>query len=252
MTNKNTDAQKKKTLGTVITIVVITIALILFAFFMMNMFDVRISDLENNAAYHDLAVKNFEKSKASPDTIKEMFAGLQKANTGAVAWIDIPGTDVSYPVVQGDDNEYYQTHNYFGKENRGGAIFLSTEASPAFTDANTVIFGQAMNDGSMFSELKEYQDKAFFDTHNSIIVYLPDGSTKTYTVFAAYIASDEDTSFTNSFENEEEFNKYVAAMTALSQNSTDTLPSGNSIITLSTCEKGADTAKYVVQAVLQQ
>ena len=38
----------------------------------------------------------------SPD-----WAGLQTQNPDIIAWIIIPGTDISYPIVQGADNEYY-------------------------------------------------------------------------------------------------------------------------------------------------
>lgn len=247
--NENNNGTKK-TRGTVITVVVVTAALVLFVLSMMNMFDVRFGDLKNSASYRDLAVKNFEQAKASPEGLKTMFATLKEGNPDVAAWLDIPGTGVSYPILSGAGNAYYEEHNFFGEENRGGAIFLDEKGSPDFTDANTIVYGQSMNDGSMFASLKDYQDKSFFDAHQDVMIYLPDGTVKNYKVFAAYTASDEGTSFNNSFKSEEEFKTYIKAMQALSKNDTSGLPAGKAILTLSTVEKGEDTAKYIVQAVL--
>ena len=48
------------------------------------------------------------------NTIKETeyvsaidFAVLDSQNPDVVAWIQIPGTQINYPVVQGKDNDYY-------------------------------------------------------------------------------------------------------------------------------------------------
>lgn len=245
--NKTIDT-KKRTRGVVITVVVITAALVFFVFSMMNMFDVRFSDLSNNASYRDLAVKNFEQSKDSPEKLQEMFRTLKEGNPDVVAWLNIPETGVSYPVLSGAGNDYYETHNFFGEENRGGAVFLNEKG--ALTDANIVIYAQNMSDGSMFASLKNYQDKSFFDAHKTVSLYLSDGSVKNYEVFAAYMASDEGTSFNNSFKSEDEFKQYLQAMqTRLVTDAPP--PSGRAMITLSTVEKGKDTAKYVVQAVLK-
>lgn len=246
--NENGD-QKKRTRGTVITVVVVTVALVLFVFSALNMFDLRFSDFANNASYRDLAVKNFEQSKDSPEKLQEMFRILKEGNPDTAAWLDIPGTTISYPILFGAGNDHYETHNFFGEENRGGAVFLD-ERSDLWAP-NVVIFAQNMTDGSMFAPLKDYQDKSFFDEHQAIMIYLPDGTVKQYQVFAAYTASDGGSSFQNAFQSEEEFQKYLQAMQALSKNDPSALPAGNAMLTLATVEKGEDTAKYVVQAVLR-
>ncbi len=248
MQEKENAEQNKRTRGTVITVVIVTVALVLFVFSALNMFDLRLSDFANSASYRDLAVKNFEQAKDSPEKLQEMFRILKEGNPDTAAWLDIPGTSVSYPVLFGAGNDHYKTHNFFGEENRGGAVFLDERSG--IWEPNVVIFAQNMNDGSMFAPLKDYQDKSFFDEHQAIMIYLPDGTVKQYKVFAAYTASDEGTSFNNSFKSEAEFQQYLQAMQSRLVNDAPP-PSGSAMLTLATVEKGEDTAKYVVQAVLQ-
>ncbi len=252
MSEKDNSLETKKRRGTVITVVVITVALVCFAFSMMNMFDVRLGDLQNSSSYRDLAGKTFVQAKDSPEKLTSMFEKLRETNPDIAGWVNVPQTGISYPVVQTQDNDFYQTHNFFREENRGGAVFLNAGNNLDFSDENTVLFGQNMTDGSMFAALQNYQDKSFFDAHSTIELFLPDGTVRNYTVFAAYIASDEGATFTDSFATREEFEKYVTAMEALSTNDSNAnILGGKSILTLSTCEKGKDTAKYIVQAVLQ-
>ena len=57
--------------------------------------------------------------------LKDMdFSALRQQNPDVLGWILIPGTRVSYPVVQGTDNSYYLDHTWRGGKNSVGAIFM--------------------------------------------------------------------------------------------------------------------------------
>ena len=78
-----------------------------------------------------------------------------------IAWIDIPGLSVSYPVVQRNDNAYYLHHLITGEYNSSGSIFADCHKPAGFSRTrNTIIYGQYEN-GSMFGTLSHYQDQAF-------------------------------------------------------------------------------------------
>ena len=68
------------------------------------------------------------KNKNCTDEIRESFGisweNLRKINSQTVAWITVPGADISYPVVQAADDEYYLKHNFRGEEDLFGCIFL--------------------------------------------------------------------------------------------------------------------------------
>ena len=102
------------------------------------------------------------------------FDGLRAINEDIVAWIQIPGIGVDYPVVQGKDNEHYLHYTFDGKANKAGSIFLDYRNRAEFTDSKVILYGHNMKDGSMFSNLKKYQDAGFRKEQGGVLVYLPD------------------------------------------------------------------------------
>ena len=59
------------------------------------------------------------------------FDRLRLANADIAAWLYSPGTAIDYPVVQGEDNDFYLRHMYSGEYNQAGTLFLFSEAAPA-------------------------------------------------------------------------------------------------------------------------
>ena len=102
------------------------------------------------------------------------FDGLLAINEDIVAWIQIPGIGVDYPVVQGKDNEHYLHYTFDGKVNKAGSIFLDYRNRADFTDRKVILYGHNMKDGSMFSNLKKYQEASFRKEQGRVVIYLPD------------------------------------------------------------------------------
>ena len=102
------------------------------------------------------------------------FESLQSINPEVIAWIQIPGIGVDYPVVQGEDNEYYLYHTFQKENNKAGSIFLDYRNHDDFTDRRVILYGHNMKDGSMFSNLKQYQDSVFRKNSGSAYLYLPE------------------------------------------------------------------------------
>nr|WP_304970448.1 class B sortase [uncultured Schaedlerella sp.] len=143
---------------------------------------------EADAGYRDLQKYVIEKPEAEKehngqernpergrDHLPEIdFGGLRAVNEDIVAWIQIPGIGVDYPVVQGEDNEHYLHYTFDGKENIAGSIFLDYRNRSDFTDGKVILYGHNMQDGSMFSHLEEYQDAKFRKEQGKVLLYLPD------------------------------------------------------------------------------
>lgn len=122
------------------------------------------------------AARNAEAEQAGKETRNMAgFEALLQINGDLKAWISIPGTVLSLPVVQGSDNSYYLNHDFYGEQDRHGTIFIDCDADLYAGGPNTVIYGHHMRDGSMFGILKEYRREEFYKEHPSFFLTLPDG-----------------------------------------------------------------------------
>ena len=104
------------------------------------------------------------------------FQGLWAVNPDAYAFIEIPGTQVNYPVMQSSTQEedYYLNVTFEGVAALPGSIYSRMVNAKDFTDPITVIYGHDMLDGSYFGDLKNYVDRNFFDTYRDMYIYLPE------------------------------------------------------------------------------
>ena len=98
---------------------------------------------------------------AVPERMKVDWDGLRAANPDVVAWLYVPMTGISYPVVQGGTNDEYLHKSFTGEYRYAGAIFLDSENAKSFTDRNTILYGHNMRDGSMFASLNSLSEEAF-------------------------------------------------------------------------------------------
>lgn len=151
-----------------------------------GIYQILITKQEYKQAEHEY--ENIEKTAKKKRTIK--FDALKKINPDVVAWIKIPGTKISYPVVRGKDNEEYLHKTFSGKVNRSGCIFLDIKCKKDFSSDNNIVYGHHMKDGSMFAELVKFRDSSFEKKHREIILYLPT-ETKRLKVVSAYAEQPE-------------------------------------------------------------
>ena len=120
------------------------------------------------------------------DALRNMdFTALREVNSDVLGWILIPGTVISYPLVQTDNNDYYLTHTWKKWASAVGAIFLEHQSSGDLSDFNTVIYGHRMNNVSMFASLKNYKKQNYWAQHPCVYITDDSGSHK-YEIFAAY------------------------------------------------------------------
>ncbi len=175
------------------------------------------------------------------------FAYLQSVNSDVVGWIQIPGTNINYPIVQGSDNEYYLTHTYSGTENSGGAIFLDAAIEDGLDDKNPIIHGHNLKSGTMFSRLNRYSRRDFWDANRYIYITTPEGL-RVYQVFSAYEAQLDADIYYFGFGSDDNFQAYIDRVMSYSiYDAGITVTKDDSIVTLSTCANDT-TLRFVVHA----
>lgn len=180
------------------------------------------------------------------------FAALQQTNPDVCGWLLIPDTELSYPLVQGENNDYYLTHTWKKEYNTVGAVFLDCRVSEDFTDFNTIIYGHRMRNGSMFATLKYYVDQEYFEAHPCIYLALPDG-VYCCKIFAAYEAGADSATYQRDFPDDEEKSAFIQSALDHSVITCDVTPTAKDrIITLSTCTGQGYSTRWVVQAVLEE
>lgn len=68
------------------------------------------------------------------------------------AYVEVPGHGISYPVVQGDDNQYYLYHDLDGNKSYT-TVFLDARAT--WDGLNKLIYGHTLVSGGMFRPIAE-------------------------------------------------------------------------------------------------
>lgn len=177
---------------------------------------------------------------------------LKEINPDAVGWLMVDGTNISLPVVQGDDNEYYLNYAFDGSENMAGTLFFDCSNQPKVTNNyNLVIYGHNMEGGQMFSPLTKFLDEDFFDANRTITLYSDEGIF-TYEIFAVFKGHESETFFYTYFEGDEEFLDFMYDMKYNSLYVMDGIEFTESdrMLTLSTCTNENQKERYVVQAKL--
>ena len=172
---------------------------------------------------------------------------LQAQNPDTVGWIEIPGTGISYPLMQADDNAYYLNHTFSGKVNSAGSIFMEQLNSSDFTDLHTIIYGHNMKNGSMFAGLKNYSSPSYLVSHPTVYLDLADG-THAYQIFSVYEAAADSDSYTIGFAPDEQYEEYLRTIKGRSEYDTGVdVTKDDFIITLSSCTRSGED-RYLVHA----
>ena len=178
------------------------------------------------------------------------FTALREVNSDVLGWILIPDTVVSYPLLQGSDNDYYLRRTWKKWSSAVGSIFLEAQNSPALTDFNTIIYGHNMNNGSMFGTLKKYKSQDYFRKHPYVYLTTDAGSARCE-IFAAYEVSTDGDTYRLGFADDNDRQAFLDACCALSVIDTGVTPQVyDRIITLSTCTGRGHATRWVVQARL--
>lgn len=179
------------------------------------------------------------------------FEELARINPDVVGWIYIEGTNINYPIVQGEDNDYYLDHLFDGKRNRSGAIFLDSRCDPYFYDRHSIIYGHHLKDGTMFTRLMRYKKQSFYDEHSVILLVTPTAYYQ-IRVFSGYVSNNRASAWDLELD-DEAHTQWLEEIRSKSCFRTEYAPGPDTpIITLSTCTYEFDDAKFVLHGYIEE
>ncbi len=188
----------------------------------------------------------------SKDTRNPIIVALKELNDETVGWLNVPGTNIDYPVVKAKDNAYYLKHNFKKEKDYNGWVFMNYLNSAEMLDKNTIIFAHnRYYSNIMFGTLNKVAKKAWYQNiKENLITYSDINKEMKWEVFAAYTVPVTDDYLVTNFSTDEEFNKFIQMIRGRSIINSDLeIKSTDKILTLSTC---ADiNTRFVVHAVLR-
>lgn len=179
------------------------------------------------------------------------FSSLKQLNTDCEAWIRFPNLDISYPVMQGEDNQYYLTHTFGGSELTAASIFIDNTNQADFSDDITYIYGHNMKNKSMFGKLGNYKDESFYEKNPGFYIYTPQ-YTYYYKIFSCFLKNvgKETNPFYTNFSSKEAFSKYLYKIASDSAYPIEAdINAGSKAVALVTCNKAGNDYRFLVYAI---
>ena len=189
------------------------------------------SDINDNETIDNETIK----------TIDLDLNNLKSINSDTVAYLKVESTNINYPVVQSNDNEYYLNHSFNKNKNQEGWIFLDYRNNINDLDNNTIIYGHNRLTGTMFGTLKNLLNKSYQESTNHYIYLTTENNNYVFEVFSTYITSNESYYLKTTFEDDNEYLEFLNTLkTRSTYNFNIELNSDDKIITLSTCSGSND------------
>lgn len=190
-----------------------------------------------------------EKLAAVKEEVLDEYKPFVAINDDMQGWVEIEGTNLSYPVVQSKDNLYYHRRNFQGEDDYYGIPYLDYECrldtDPERCSDNLIIYGHNIgNDGLMFNPLSYYKQLDFYKQH-PVVRFDSIYKEQEYKIFGVMIVNSEPEQDNGTvfkywqqvdFDDEEEFNAFVNEVRKRSMwdIDVDVQPDDN-LLTLSTC-----------------
>lgn len=178
---------------------------------------------------------------------------LKKLNPDVKAWIQVPKTNIDYPVVQGQDDMEYINKNVYGEFELSGAIFLSCLNKDDFSDPYNLVYGHNMKNGGMFADVADFTNKEYFETHQKGKLYLTDATRKIWFFACMKVtAADAKIYHPDGYrkENLKDLLDYIQANAV--QYRDVNVADENSLIALSTCSEAETNGRVVLIGKLER
>lgn len=235
---------KNKFKSTIYKIIVMAI-LLLLSFNVTKIIKWKKESIETNKIITQIKLPTINKKNESINIISK-----QEKNKDIIGYLKVNNTNINYPFVKGKDNNYYLNHDINKKKTTSGWIFLDYRNNSNLKNKNSIIYGHARKDKTMFGTLKNTLKKEWYkDKSNHIITITNDTKVYKYKIFSIYTIKKENYYLQTYFKTEKDYKDFIETIHKRSiYNFKTSIKDTNYIITLSTCYK--DNKRIVLHAKL--
>ena len=180
---------------------------------------------------------------------KEDAAVMRELSDDVVAWLSVDGTNIDYPVMQGENNSEYINKDPYGEYSLSGSIFLDSRCDGSFHGDYSLLYGHHMEYGAMFGALDEFIDPSYFQSHKTGKLITPQGEEFTITFFSALKAEATDkVIFDPPNTTNEQLLSYLKSKAKIYEQPAEPQPK---LIALSTCQSAETIERMLVFGVLR-
>ena len=191
------------------------------------------------------------------DFLLPYYEELLGKNGDMVGWLRIPGTRISYPVMQTSwSPEYYLDRNFEREYSASGSLFASAICDVDKPSDVVTVYGHRMRTGAMFGSLGDYLDIDFLLENDMIIfdTFFGRHEYRIHNVFSIDVSREGHFAYYDyvDFADGAAFDGFMREVNALTEveNPAFTPVYGDKILLLSTCEYTHEDGRLVIVAVM--
>lgn len=180
------------------------------------------------------------------------FDELLQRNADTVGWLQVNSTNINYPVVQTDNNDYYLKHAFDHSNNGAGWIFADYRNNMHDLGQHTIIYGHSRIDTTMFGTLKNVFDSTWYNNKDNRVIFLSTPYQNTmWQVFSTYKTVPELYYLMTTFADEISYADFLSTITDRSHYDFNVkVDPTDRILTLSTCANNPADERIVLHAKL--
>lgn len=209
-------------------IILILLSILIYCFYNINKYYLAYLKIQKTT-------KKMINTYYNPANNKMNFNKMKSINDDIVGWIKVENTNINYPFVQTNNNEYYLTHFIDKSFNKIGTVFLDYRNNINTLDQNNILYAHGRMDKTMFGSMRNALDKKWFDETKDKNIYLyTENGYYIFEIFSVYKIKTTDDYLKIHFNND--FQEFINLIKSRSIYDFDVNEKNyNKIITLSTC-----------------
>lgn len=187
---------------------------------------------------------------ANMNMLEVNFENLKSINEDTKGWIKVEGTNINYPFVQANDNDYYLKHSYDKTSNKKGWVFLDYRNSMDNLSKNTILYAHGLVNNTMFGSMRKVIKPSWYNNKNNHIIKVSTPyNNELWQVFSTYTIEPESYYITTNFSNDDEFLNFISVIKSRSVYDYNIdVGASDKILTLSSCYD--NTKRMVLHAKL--
>lgn len=198
-----------------------------------------------------------EEPEKKPNLVisNKYLASLLTVNDDTVGWLKVNKTNIDYPVVQAEDNDFYLDKNFYKENDKAGWVFMDYRNNAKELNQNTIFYAHnRFSNGVMFGTLSNTLNKEWYtNPDNQYIEFDTLYGKMKWKIFSIYKIPVTTDYLKTTFIDDKTWLEFANMLKSRSIHDFKVeIKPGDKIITLSTCMGANNQYRLVVHAVLEK